>query len=82
MARIQHLNHDEFTYSITVNNSNNRDLTGTVRIFMAPKYDETGTHFNFNDQRLLMIEMDKFTTKCKGFIDIGWVFLIFNVVCN
>ncbi|XP_011494439.1 PREDICTED: phenoloxidase subunit 1-like [Ceratosolen solmsi marchali] len=65
MARIQHLDHDEFSYSITVNNSNDGDVTGNVRIFMAPKFDETGHHFNFNEQRKLMIEMDKFVAKLK-----------------
>lgn len=67
MARLQHLNHDEFDYNIVVNNSNNRDVIGTVRIFIAPKFDETGRHLNLNDQRLLMIEMDKFTAICKIF---------------
>jgi hypothetical protein len=68
MARIQHLNHEEFSYNITVNNSNNREIIGNVRIFIAPKFDETGHHLNFNDQRKLMIEMDKFTVKCKSMI--------------
>ncbi|KAJ8679167.1 hypothetical protein QAD02_014954 [Eretmocerus hayati] len=65
MARIQHLNNEDFFYTINVNNSNNREVMGTVRIFIAPKFDETGRHFTFNDQRLLMIEMDRFVTKLK-----------------
>ncbi|KAL7300486.1 hypothetical protein TKK_0006488 [Trichogramma kaykai] len=61
LARLQHLNHDDFTYTIVVNNTNNREVQGTVRLFMAPKFDETGRQMSFNDQRMLMIEMDKFT---------------------
>ncbi|OXU22254.1 hypothetical protein TSAR_002572 [Trichomalopsis sarcophagae] len=65
MARLTHLNHDDFSYNITVNNSNNKELIGTVRIFIAPRFDETGRQFTFHDQRMLMIEMDKFTTQLK-----------------
>ncbi|XP_031783456.1 phenoloxidase 1 [Nasonia vitripennis] len=65
LARLQHLNHDEFSYSFVVNNTNNQEVTGTVRVFIAPKYDETGRALSFNDQRLLMIEMDKFTTRLR-----------------
>lgn len=65
MVRVQHLNHDNFSYSISVNNMLNREVTGTVRIFIAPKYDENGRNLSFNDQRKLMIEMDKFTVKRK-----------------
>ncbi|XP_011494200.1 PREDICTED: phenoloxidase 2-like [Ceratosolen solmsi marchali] len=60
-ARVQHLNHDFYTYTITANNSNNKEVLGTVRIFITPKFDETGRQLTFNDQRMLMIEMDKFT---------------------
>ncbi|XP_058804268.1 phenoloxidase 1-like [Phymastichus coffea] len=63
MARLTHLNHDDFSYSLTINNSTNQTLIGTVRVFFAAKYDETGRHLNYNEQRLLMIEMDKFTAR-------------------
>ncbi|XP_023245052.1 phenoloxidase subunit 1-like [Copidosoma floridanum] len=65
MARLQHLNHEDFQYNIVVNNTNNRELVGTVRVFLAPKFDEAGSHFSYNDQRILMIEMDKFIAKLK-----------------
>lgn len=64
MARLTHLNHDDFSYSFTINNSNNQALIGTVRVFIAAKFDETGRHLSYNEQRLLMIEMDKFTARC------------------
>lgn len=34
---------------------------GTVRLFMAPVNDETGKPLSFDEQRRLMVEMDKFT---------------------
>lgn len=37
---------------------------GTVRIFMAPKFDETNKEWLFKEQRLFMIEMDRFTVNC------------------
>lgn len=64
-ARFTHLQHTEFTYKIQVENSTNSDKTGTVRIFLAPKFDERGVNMLFRDQRLLFIELDKFTTTLK-----------------
>jgi hypothetical protein len=43
---------------------------GMVRIFMAPKKDERGLNMAFRDQRLLMIEMDKFVAACKDFLSL------------
>ncbi|KAJ8679160.1 hypothetical protein QAD02_014947 [Eretmocerus hayati] len=65
LARIQHLNHDEFSYNIVVNNSNNREVIGTARIFISLKFDEKGEPLTFNEQRKFMIEMDKFTVRLK-----------------
>jgi hypothetical protein len=31
-----------------------------VRVFLAPKFNERGQQFGFNDQRLFFIEIDKF----------------------
>lgn len=38
---------------------------GMVRIFMSPKNDERGSPMLFRDQRLMMIEMDKFIVSRK-----------------
>lgn len=38
---------------------------GTVRIFIAPKTDERGELIPLKEQRLLMAEMDRFTTTCR-----------------
>ncbi|CAH2052543.1 unnamed protein product, partial [Iphiclides podalirius] len=61
LARFTHLQHDAFSYVIEVNNTSGRAATGTVRIFMAPTLDENGSPLSFEDQRRLMIELDKFT---------------------
>jgi tyrosinase len=45
-----------------VNNDSGAQRLGMVRIFMAPKADEKGLGFLLKDQRLLMIELDKFVT--------------------
>lgn len=46
-------------------NDSGAQRLGMVRIFMAPKVDDRGAPYNFNDQRLAMIELDKFVTQCK-----------------
>ncbi|KPJ13408.1 Phenoloxidase subunit 1 [Papilio machaon] len=61
LARFTHLQHEEFDYVIEVDNSSGKAAMGTVRIFMAPIADEAGNKFPFNEQRRLMIEMDKFS---------------------
>lgn len=38
---------------------------GTVRIFLSPKFDESGNEWQFKQQRLFMIEMDRFVVHCK-----------------
>jgi len=50
---------------LQVENSTNGPKVGTVRIFLAPKFDERGVNMLFRDQRLLFIELDKFTVTCK-----------------
>ncbi|XP_041971349.1 phenoloxidase subunit 1 [Aricia agestis] len=62
LARFTHLQHDEFEYQIEVNNTTGRGIMGTVRIFLGPVQDEQGRRLPFDEQRRLMIELDKFTT--------------------
>ncbi|XP_050525328.1 phenoloxidase 2-like isoform X1 [Daktulosphaira vitifoliae] len=59
-ARFTHLQHASFTYRIVVENNGNQRV-GTVRIFIAPKFDERGQPIRFNDQRQLFVELDKFS---------------------
>ncbi|XP_046384944.1 phenoloxidase 2-like [Ischnura elegans] len=59
-ARLTQLQHAPFTIKFKVENNSNAPRTGTVRIFLAPKFDERGLPMLFRDQRLLFIELDKF----------------------
>lgn len=61
-ARLTHLQHGAFTLKVTVNNEGGRRV-GTVRVFMSSKYGFDGEPLNFNQQRLLMIEIDRFTAQ-------------------
>lgn len=63
-VRFTHLNHEPFSYNITVNNSGNGVQEGTCRIFLAPATDERGNPWLFNNQRVMFIEMDKFKVTC------------------
>ncbi|XP_046386162.1 phenoloxidase 1-like [Ischnura elegans] len=64
-ARITHLQHEPFVYRILVENGSNSTMSGTVRIFMAPKFDERKIPMLFRDQRILFIELDKFVVELK-----------------
>lgn len=64
-ARFNHIQHTPFAYTIKVNNDKPMQARGTVRIFLAPKFDEQGNEYTFGVQRLLMIEMDRFETNCE-----------------
>lgn len=65
-ARFTHLQHRPFNYTINVNNEGNA-RKGTCRIFMAPKFDERGNPWLFRDQKVLFVEMDKFTVDRKTY---------------
>lgn len=62
-AVFTHLQHKNFEYEIQVENNLSENVTGTVRIFMAPYQDESGIQMSFNGQRRMFIEMDKFTAQ-------------------
>lgn len=64
-VRFTHLNHQDFKYKIIVNNTSNRKREGTVRIFLAPTYDERGDIWTYNNQRKCFIELDKFRIVCE-----------------
>ncbi|XP_054709529.1 hemocyanin D chain-like [Uloborus diversus] len=61
-VKYQHLDHEPFSYSINALNSTGAAKKTTVRIFLAPKYDELGNRLVLEDQRRLYIELDKFVT--------------------
>lgn len=60
-ASFTHLQHVPFAYHINVNNTTETMKRGTCRIFIGPKSDERNTALMFNEQRVLMVEMDKFS---------------------
>lgn len=64
-ARFNHLQHIPFVYTIKVQNDRKTSARGTMRIFLAPKFDEKGIEFKFSELRLLMIEMDRFEVQCE-----------------
>ncbi|KAL3279080.1 hypothetical protein HHI36_016594 [Cryptolaemus montrouzieri] len=63
-VRFTHLQHQPFTYKINIENKGGNKM-GTCRIFLAPKNDERGNPWRFRDQRLMFIELDKFTINLK-----------------
>jgi hypothetical protein len=63
-SRFTHLTHEQFTYTIKINNED-APCQGMVRIFLAPQTDENGKELTLTEQRLLVIELDKFVVTCK-----------------
>ncbi|KAH8394837.1 hypothetical protein KR222_007866 [Zaprionus bogoriensis] len=59
-ATFRHLQNAPFTYTFNVTNAGPR-RQGTCRIFICPKTDERNQPLLLEEQRLLAIEMDKFT---------------------
>lgn len=58
-----HLNHEPFTYKITVNVNpcvHTVSGQGMIRVFMAPRFDEFGHRFPLKVQRRLMFQLDVF----------------------
>jgi hypothetical protein len=62
-ARFTHLQHLPFTINIQVNNSSGQARNGMVRVFLGPKVDENGRPWQFREQRLMMVEIDKFVAQ-------------------
>lgn len=64
-VRFTHLQHQAFSYNIVVNNSGAARM-GTCRIFIAPKFDERGNPWNFREQKVMMVELDKFKVNLRA----------------
>ncbi|XP_055602435.1 phenoloxidase 8-like [Uranotaenia lowii] len=60
-AAFTHLQHAPFSFRIAVNNTSGSMRRGTCRIFIGPKTDERNIPLTYQEQRILMIELDKFT---------------------
>lgn len=57
-AKQYRMNHKPFTYKITVKSE--KDIKASVKVFMAPKYDEYGRYINITRNRMNMVELDHF----------------------
>ena len=68
LVRLTHLNHEDFVYTIRVQNTKNQQLVGTVRIFIAPALRESEIPMTVTEQRHLMIELDRFVAECLSFL--------------
>lgn len=75
-VRFTHLQNQDFSYKITVNNSGNNRM-GTCRIFLAPKFDERGNPWLFRNQKDMFIELDRFSVNCNSFLTP--IFFLFNI---
>ncbi|XP_037809672.1 phenoloxidase 1-like [Lucilia sericata] len=60
-ASFVHLQHAPFEYTFNVLNSSGSHKKGKCRIFICPKSDERGTPLSLEEQRILAVELDKFT---------------------
>jgi len=59
-VKYHHLDHEPFSVIINVENNTGAAKHATLRVFLGPKYDELGNRLAPDDQRRLMIELDKF----------------------
>ena len=65
VVRQPRLNHKDFTYRVTVNS--NQDTTALVHVFLAPKYDVTGTReLGLAEKKQFMVQIDRFLYDLKN----------------
>lgn len=60
------MDHEAFSININIENTTGAPKHATIRIFLGPKRDELGNILPPNEQRRLMIELDKFHKECKS----------------
>ncbi|ODN01429.1 Phenoloxidase subunit 2 [Orchesella cincta] len=63
-----HLAHEPFTFKITIERKScakSKSGKGTIRIFMAPRFDEKGRRLHLKEQRRLMFKLDSFQAKLR-----------------
>ena len=60
------MDHEPFSLIINLENTTNEVKHATIRVFLGPKYDELGNVLAPDEQRRLMIELDKFHKACKS----------------
>ncbi|XP_035707646.1 LOW QUALITY PROTEIN: phenoloxidase 3 [Folsomia candida] len=57
---LKHLDHQEFTYIIELENQDEKDRSVFVRLYMAPTYNPDRERFNLTEQYPLFFAMDAF----------------------
>ncbi|EDS44937.1 phenoloxidase subunit A3 [Culex quinquefasciatus] len=62
-ATFTHLQHAPFVFQLQIVNADNRPRRGTVRIYLAPKFDERGVPLSFENQRRYIVELDTFRVR-------------------
>nr|CAC44749.1 hemocyanin subunit 1 [Cupiennius salei] len=65
LVKYHHLDHEPFSLIINVDNTTSEIKHATIRVFLGPKYDELGNRLAPDEQRRLMIELDKFHKELK-----------------
>lgn len=62
-ARTMRLNHKPFDFKMTV--QSDKDQEASIRVYIGPKYDEFGSHIDFNENRknFVMLDIYKETLK-------------------
>ncbi|XP_065341688.1 phenoloxidase subunit 1-like [Cloeon dipterum] len=63
--QFKHLDHRNFSYYIKVNSDYPVPKKALIRIFLGPKFGDTGEELSFNKQRKLFFELDKFDVTLK-----------------
>lgn len=64
-VKFTHLQHVPFTITIEAKNDSEAQRMGMIRVFLGPKFDEREQTWSFREQRLMMIEIDKFMAECE-----------------
>lgn len=60
------MDHEPFSININIENTTDTVKHATIRIFLGPKRDELGNVLSPDEQRRLMVELDKFHKECKS----------------
>lgn len=66
-ASVKRMNHKPFNLKFEINNSNEVNEHGVVRIYLCPRHDASGQIISFEEGRWNCVELDKFWTKRKFF---------------
>uniref|UniRef100_A0ABD2XC80 Tyrosinase copper-binding domain-containing protein n=1 Tax=Trichogramma kaykai TaxID=54128 RepID=A0ABD2XC80_9HYME len=63
VASVHHLEHEDYELELQVLSVRSMATMATMRLFAAPSYDERRRRLTYDEQRKLMIELDKWVVK-------------------